>query len=546
MDKEEGSQIFIRDQGLDQDSRTGSNLAFDSARADFDPNSGLKRGLQTRHVTLMALGGIIGPGSVVGLGVYLHKDGPASLLVDYSIVGLVAFSLMQSIGELNSLFPATNGFSNHITRFVGEAFAAMTSYNYVIVWICVMMAEYTTLTATMNFWAPEVPAWGYFLIFWAFFMSVQFLGVTLYGEAEFWLAIFKLIGLTAFYIFTIIYMCGGVRGTPAFGFHNFKTPWAGQAPVKSLANAIVNCSTAYSGIELMSLNAAETKNPIRAIPIAVRQTLVRIFYVYLGITLSFGISAPYDSPLFSESVSTLRSPIYVALYNAGWHSSYHLVNAFIVIISLSAINSAIYIGTRTIVNMANEKLVPFPNFFRRVNRRGVPYVAAVTFHLFGFLSLLSVGSGTQTAYSYFVSVSGVSTFFVWGAISVCQLRFRRGWVRSGRKVSDLPYQCLGYPFTPLFSVVMNIFLALIQGWMYLKPFQHEWFIDAYIMFPLSLIFLVSYKIWKKTKLVPYEEMDFETGRRYDLEEEFKQLKAQEKLNPLTRKQKFANVFKVWI
>ncbi|KAG7858631.1 hypothetical protein KL939_002753 [Ogataea angusta] len=541
MDKELKSQVTVDAIQLDQESGSSS-----AQKPGFDPNSGLKRGLKTRHVTLMALGGIIGPGSIVGLGVYLHKDGPAALVVDYSIVGVVAFTLMQSIGELNSLFPSTNGFSNHITRFVDEAFSAMTSYNYLVVWIAVLMSEYISLSSTLNFWAPAVPLWGFFLIFWVFFLSIQFLGVAGYGEAEYWLAIIKLLGLTAFYIFTIVYMSGGVKGTPAFGFRNFKTPWADQSAMKSLASAIVNCSTAYVGVELMSLNAAETKNPIRAIPIAVRQTLIRIIYIFLGLALSYGIAVPYDSPQFSSTVTSLRSPIYVALYNAGWHNAHHLVNLFVVIVSLSAINSAIYIGSRTIVNMANEKMIPFPKFFSRVNRRGVPYVATITFNIFGFLGLLSVGSGSKTAYSYFVSVSGVSSFFVWSAICFAQIRFRIGWVRSGHKVSELPYQCLWYPFTPALCIFMCLFLALIQGWMYLKPFDHSWFVDAYIMFPLSAIFFFGYKLWKKTKWVKYEEMDFETGRRYDLEEELRQIKRERELNPLTRKQKAKEFFSEWI
>ncbi|KAG7889941.1 hypothetical protein KL936_002615 [Ogataea polymorpha] len=540
MNKELTNQVSISSEQLDRDS---GSQTFDQR---FDPHSGLKRGLKTRHVTLMALGGIIGPGSIVGLGVYLHKDGPAALIIDYTVVGIVAFSLMQSIGELNSLFSATNGFSNHITRFVDEAFAAMASYNYLIVWICVLMAEYVTLSSTMNFWAPQVPTWGYFLIFWAFFLCVQFLGVEGYGEAEYWLSVVKLLGLSAFYVFTIVYMCGGVSGTRAFGFRNFNTPWAGQSAIKSLASAIVNSSTAYVGIELLSLNAAETKNPIRAIPIAVRQTLIRIMYIYVCISLSYGITVPYNSPQLSNGVSSLKSPIYVALYNAGWHNAHHLVNLFVVVISFSAINSALYIGTRTIVNMANEHMTPFPCFFSKVNRRGVPYVAAITFNFFGLLSLLQVGSSSRTVYTYFVNVSGVSIFFVWSSIAIAQIRFRKGWIHAGHSVQELPFKCLWYPYTPVFCVLMSLFLALIQGWMYLKPFDRSSFIDAYIMLPLSACFFLGYKIWKKTKWVRYEEMDFETGRRYELEEELRRVQKERQLNPLTKKQKLKLFFGEWV
>lgn len=66
----------------------------DGSQGDFrsiDPESGVKRGLKTRHLSMMALAGIIGPGLLVGSGGALSSGGPASLLIGFGIIGIIAF-----------------------------------------------------------------------------------------------------------------------------------------------------------------------------------------------------------------------------------------------------------------------------------------------------------------------------------------------------------------------------------------------------------------------------------------------------------------------
>lgn len=57
----------------------------------IDPDSGVKRGLKTRHLSMMALAGIIGPGLLIGAGGALANGGPASLLIGFGTIGIIAF-----------------------------------------------------------------------------------------------------------------------------------------------------------------------------------------------------------------------------------------------------------------------------------------------------------------------------------------------------------------------------------------------------------------------------------------------------------------------
>lgn len=54
----------------------------------IDPDSGVKRGLKNRHLSMMALAGIIGPGLLVGAGGALSSGGPASLLIGFGVIGM--------------------------------------------------------------------------------------------------------------------------------------------------------------------------------------------------------------------------------------------------------------------------------------------------------------------------------------------------------------------------------------------------------------------------------------------------------------------------
>lgn len=87
----------------------------------IDPTSGVKRGLKNRHLSMMALAGIIGPGLLVGAGGALESGGPASLLIGFGVIGIIAFSIMQSLGEMTTLYPGGGAFISLADRMVERA-----------------------------------------------------------------------------------------------------------------------------------------------------------------------------------------------------------------------------------------------------------------------------------------------------------------------------------------------------------------------------------------------------------------------------------------
>ena len=503
---------------------TSAESSFDEP-ALFDPNVGVKRGLRNEHISMMAIAGIIGSGIIVGTGQALVKGGPAALIIGFGSIGLVAAAVMQSIGEM-AIFPDGGGFLEHCSRFGNRPFGATVSINYFLCFAMVLASEYSALMSVFTpveggdgSWNPDnkIPQYAVMLLFWGGFTAFQAVGVTAFGWSEYFLAWLKLIGLVAYFIFAIVYVAGGVKNRPAFGFHYWNDPGAFSNGFKGVARVFIFCSTFYAGAEGVAVAASESRNPGKAIPQATKTTLVRILFVYMGTALFIGMTCPWDAEQLQEGKSnSLLSPLTIGIQLAGWHNGFHLINAFLVMILLSGINASIYLCTRTVLYMANRG--DLPRFFAWTDKRGVPYPAMIFSNAFGFLSLMNINEGSASAYNYIINVSGVCIFIVWGSTSLMHLRFRRAWKVQGHSPSELHYRSWLYPVIPLASFIANVFLLLVQGWTVFVPFDYKSFIDSYIMIPASLVFYGIYALmYKEPFFKRASQIDLVSGRRRDLD-----------------------------
>jgi amino acid transporter len=192
-----------------------------------------------------------------------------------------------------------------------------------------------------------------------------------------------------------------------------------------------------------------------------------------------------------------------------------IVNAFILITVISAINSSIYIASRTLLALASDGKAP--QFFRRVTARGVPVYAIIFANACGAISMMNNSTGAAKAYGYLINVSSVMTFLVWSTISFTHIRFRRAWAKQNRSISDLPFKSLWYPFNAYFGVAANIFLGLIQGWSVFAPFDAGAFVAAYIAIPLFGFIWLGFKIFGNSPWRNLDEIDLDYARRKDVD-----------------------------
>lgn len=425
----------------------------------------LKRSLAARHMSMLALGGIIGPGLLVGSGTALATAGPVGAILSYLITGIVVFFTMQSLGELATYFDRSqDSLIGFCSRLIDPAAGAVMGYNYAILWMFVLANEYVSVATVIRYWEPAqvVPVGGYIAIFWVAFLLFSMMGVLAYGEAEFWLASIKILFLVVFFILSIVVNVGGTGTHDYIGFRYFQNPgsFVGDSALQrfsNIAKIFALASTQYSGVEMVAVTASEAKRPERAVPKAIRSVFWRILLFYLGTVFFVSLNVPYTDPnLLSASSKAASSPLTIALQRGGISAAANVINAFIIISVLSAGNSSLYVASRTICILARKAMLPkFMGWTTPGSR--VPVPALIFSNCVALISLMSVSSGAGKAFTYVYNISGVCTFIVWGLICLASIRFRSAFSKQSNRSAkeELPFQALFYPYGAYFALALK-------------------------------------------------------------------------------------------
>jgi len=173
---------------IDGDVDSNSNGSSDPNNAEAY-SAPLHRRLKSRHIQMIAIGGIIGPGLFVGSGNALHLAGPGGILISFSLVGIIVFFVMQSLGEVATLIPVTGSFTEYASRFVDDSLSFALGWAYWYLWVTVLANEYNAISLVIGYWTDAVPQWAWIVIFWFVFLGFSMAGILAYGEIEFWLSL---------------------------------------------------------------------------------------------------------------------------------------------------------------------------------------------------------------------------------------------------------------------------------------------------------------------------------------------------------------------
>ncbi|ORY87449.1 amino acid permease [Leucosporidium creatinivorum] len=484
-----------------------------SETGEFKP---LERRLASRHLIMIAIGGIIGPGLLVGSGNALATAGPGGALIAFIVVAFIVFFTMQSLGELTTYAPVSGSFTTYAGRYIDPAVSFALGWNYWWLWITVLANEYNNVSLLIWYWpqAQALPEGGYIAIFFFVVLGFSFLGVRAYGEAEFWLTLIKVIAIFIFFIVAIIIDTGGIGSQGYIGARYWSEPGAFTDGLKGVASVFVVAATLYAGCESVGVVAGESRTPAKDVPRAIRSIFARVVFFYWGSVFFIGLLIPYNNDqLLNAANKASLSPFTIALQAAGIKVGADVMNAVIIVTVLSAGNSSLYLTSRILVGLAREGRAP--RWMGHTNKRGVPWPALIFSNIFGLLALLKYakGSGSGKVFGYLMNLSGVSTFIVWGSICISHIRFRRAFKKQGRSLDELDFKAFLYPYGAYFALGANIFLIFFQGFTTLAPFSAVDFVVAYIIIPVFLILFVGWKFYHKTRFVRLEEMDLDSDRR---------------------------------
>nr|WP_156793230.1 amino acid permease [Fictibacillus macauensis] len=469
----------------------------------------LKRGLKSRHLTMISLGGTIGTGLFLASGGSIHNAGPGGALLSYAVIGIMVFFLMTSLAEMASFMPVAGSFSTYATKFVDPSLGFALGWNYWYNWAITIAAELAAVTLIMKFWFPNTPSFIWSALFLAIMFFLNYLSVKGFGEAEYWFSLIKVVTVIVFLVLGTLMIIGILGDQAPVGFKNFTI---GDAPFHggffATLGVFMAAGFSFQGTELLGVAAGETENPRKNIPIAIRSVFWRILLFYILAIFVISLIIPYtDSRLASDAITV--SPFTLVFDRAGIAFAASVMNAIILTAVLSAGNSGMYASTRMLWNMAREGQAP--KFLGKLDRRGVPVAALIVTTAVGALAFFASLFGDGKVYTWLLNASGMSGFIAWLGIAISHYRFRRAYVAQGRDLRQLPYRSKFFPFGPLFAFALCVFVVLGQNYNAFLGEHIAWgdVLISYIGLPVFILVWLIYKFVKKTKVVPLQKCDFE-------------------------------------
>ncbi|MDX3055000.1 amino acid permease [Streptomyces sp. NE06-03E] len=406
----------------------------------------LAHGLKQRHLTMLGLGGVIGAGLFVGSGAGIAVAGPA-VVVSYLIAGALAMLVMRMLGEMSAAMPASGSFSVHAERALGRWAGFSVGWLYWFMLVVVLAVEATAAAQIAHAWVPAVDQWLWVLLFMVVFTVANLTAVKNFGEFEFWFAALKVTAIVAFLVLGVLAVLGVLPDTDPVGLTNL-TGQGGFLPNgwDGVVSGVLTVVFAFGGLEVVTIAAAETDDPARAVGRAVRSAVVRILFFYVGSMLVIVTVLPWTAQQAG------LSPYVKVLDSIGVPSAGQIMNIVVFVALLSALNANLYGSSRMIFSLAERGEAP-RGLLKVSGSRGaegsasgggVPRRAVLASVAFGFVSVLLNLEWPDTVFLYMLNSVGAVLLFVWGLIAASQLRLRRRLEREAPDALALRMWCFPY------------------------------------------------------------------------------------------------------
>ncbi|RMJ09862.1 hypothetical protein CDV36_010504 [Fusarium kuroshium] len=489
----------------------------------------LRRDFKERHVSMIAIGGALGTGLVIGTGVALVRGGPGSLLIAYMIIGACIFFVMTAVAEMSTMFPMDKGFSGYATRFVDPALGFATGWNYFLKYAIVLPNNLTAAGIIIQYWRPDLNVGIFVASFTVAIVLVNLLHVSFFGEAEFWMSLIKLLIMIMLILVCLVISLGGQPSGERIGFKFWSDPGAFgtylvDGPTGRLLGfwaCMVQACFAYTGTgtEVVGIAFGEAPNPRKTIRKAVRQTMWRIIFFYILGALALGMAVPYTNDRLiggtKQRTGAGASPFVIASQLANIPVLPHVANGGLLMFVISAANADIYIGSRTLFGLAHDNQAPA--IFKRTTGKGVPLAGVILVAVFTSLAYMNVSQNSATVFSYLVSLVTVFGTLNWVSILVSYVFFSQGMKSQGIPRSMMPYRGFLQPYGSYVSLAVVIFVIFFNGYAaFIPKFDVAKFMTSYIGIILYVLNIFWWKLWHGTKRVGLKEMDLSTGRlEYD-------------------------------
>lgn len=440
----------------------------------------LHKSLKPRHLSMIAIAGVIGAGLFVGSGAAIHQAGPGILLA-YAAAGIVVILVMRMLGEMAAANPETGSFSAYADKALGRWAGFSIGWLYAWFWIIVLGIEATAGAAIMHRWLPGVDQWVWALVLMIALTLTNVWSVKSYGEFEFWFASVKVTAIVLFLIAGIAAILGLIPGVPAPGTSNL-LGHGGLMPngAEAVLAGILVVVFSFFGAEIATIAAGESADPVSAVRKAVNSVVWRILVFYIGSMAIVVTLLPWDD------ASVAKSPYVAVIERFGIPGAATIMDIVVLTSVLSCLNSGLYTASRMIFSLSTRGDAPAS--WGRISGRGVPVRSVLVSTVVGFITVGLNYLWPDTVFLFLVNTSGAIALFVWLVISASQLVLRR---RADAAGTRLEIRMWLFPYLTWASIVAIV--ALLVGMLFLDDTRDELILSAALAAVVIAIGVLRYR-----------------------------------------------------
>lgn len=449
----------------------------------MDEKPRLKRGLKSRHVTMIAIGGAIGTGLFLGSGSAIHSAGP-SIILSYLIVGIITFFMMRALGELILADPESHSFLESIKKYLGKRAEFVAGWMYWACWLSLAMADLTATGIYLRYWFPWLPQWVGPLVIVILLMLINMVNVGLFGELESWFSMIKVMAIVVLIITGAVMLLlhthvkGGYVSLTNLVNHGGFFPTRIWGFLLSFQMVVF----AFVGVEIVGQTASETANPQKDIPKAINTLPVRIGLFYVGSMLAIMSVYPWNH------ITTTSSPFVQVFTGIGVTAAAGILNFVVLTAAMSATNSAIFSTSRSLYSLARNGHAP--KRLGELTKKAIPMNASMTSSLILFVVVALNYLMPAEIFSVVSTVSTICFVIVWIMIMAAHIVYRKQ-----NKQNLGSFKMPGYPVTSWLTLAFYIGILILL--FFIKSTQL-----ALIISILFAIFLaISYSFVRKNDKV---------------------------------------------
>ena len=416
----------------------------------------LAQGLKPRHVRMLSIAGVIGAGLFVGSGHAISEAGPA-VLIAYAAAGALVVLIMRMLAEMAVASPDSGSFSTYADKALGRWAGFTIGWLYWWFWVLVIPLEANAAGTILHAWFPQVAIWQFTFAITLILTVTNLLSVKNYGEFEFWFALIKIVAIIAFLCAAGIAVFGFMPNSTTSGLaHLYDTHGFMPNGLGAVMAAILTTMFSFMGTEIVTIAAAESKNPGKQITQATNSVIWRIALFYL-LSIFFVVAlVPWNSPGLVQQGS-----YQTVLQAMGIPHAKLIVDAVVLMAVCSCLNSALYTSSRMLYSLSRRKDAPAAA--SRTNPSGTPWVAVLLSTAAAFIAVIANYLAPSVVFEFLLASSGAIALLVYLVIAASHLVLRKKREKAGDVLTYRMWLFPGLTWLTMLFIVTVLVVMLFNA-----------------------------------------------------------------------------------